>query len=76
GPAIQVTEKTGFKVQAYDPEQTIREMATAMTRLVRESELRLSMGRVGQKRVSETYSWKVVGERLDALYQKTAASCR
>lgn len=69
GPAVQVTEKTGFKVLAHDPEQAVRDMAIAMTRLAKEPELRISMAEAGRKLVNETYSWKVVGEHLDRLYQ-------
>jgi glycosyltransferase involved in cell wall biosynthesis len=72
GPAVQVTEETGFKVVANTPLQTVQKMAEAMVCLAQDSGLREQMGAAGRKHVSENYGWRVVGERLDALYQKTA----
>lgn len=74
GPAIQVTENTGFKITAEDPDKTIQTMAEAMKRLAEDGDLRVKMGRAGRRLVDENYSWKVVGERLDRLYQETAAA--
>ena len=70
GPAIQVTEKTGFKVSAQEPEQAIRDMAIAMEKLAHESDLRVQMGQAGRQFVDENFNWKVVGECLDNLYQE------
>jgi glycosyltransferase involved in cell wall biosynthesis len=67
-----VTEETGFKVVANTPLQTVQKMAEAMVCLAQDSGLREQMGAAGRKHVSENYGWRVVGERLDALYQKTA----
>jgi hypothetical protein len=33
GPAVQVTEETGIKVAAENPEQTVHDLAKAMIRL-------------------------------------------
>lgn len=70
GPAIQVTEETGFKIAAHTPEQAIREMAVAMASLAEEPELRLCIGQAGQKRVRECYSWTRRGHELSKLYEK------
>lgn len=74
GPAVQVTEAAGFKVEAQNPEQAVKDMAIAMTRLAQDSELRISMGEAGRKLVNETYTWKVVNLRLDALYKEITHS--
>lgn len=71
GPAIQVTEQTGFKISALTPEQSIKDIAIAMQTLAQDSNLRTKMGEAGRKRVNENFNWKVVGERLDKLYQDT-----
>lgn len=71
GPAIQVTEQTGFKVSAQTPEQTINDLAIAMRTLTHDSNLRINMGKAGRQRVDENFSWKIVGDRLDDLYQDT-----
>lgn len=70
GPAVQVTEKTGFKIHAGTPEQTVMDLAKAMTCLAKDSELRLRMGEAGQKRVREAFSWESKGLKLCELYQE------
>jgi glycosyltransferase involved in cell wall biosynthesis len=30
GPAVQVTEETGFKIEAHNPEQAVRDLAASM----------------------------------------------
>jgi glycosyltransferase involved in cell wall biosynthesis len=68
GPAVQVTKATGFKIPAYEPNQAVSEMATAMMRLAEEPEFRLNMGQRGRQRVTENFSWKVIGEHLNQVY--------
>ncbi len=68
GPAIQVTEETGFKVPAHTPEQVVHDLAEAMTRLAQDAELRVRMGQAGQKRVVEVYSWETKGQFLTQVY--------
>lgn len=70
GPAVQVTEETGFKVPAHDPDQAVSDLAEAMVRLAKDSELRVRMGQAGQKLVSEAYSWEATGHALAQLYEK------
>lgn len=69
GPAVQVTEQTGFKVSAQEPEQVIDHMAKAMEKLAHDPNLRVRMGQAGRQLVKENFSWNVVGKRLDELYQ-------
>lgn len=72
GPAVQVTEETGFKIPAHDPDQAVRDIAKAMVRLVKDSELRELMGQAGRKRVSEAYSWEAKGQSLAQLYEEVS----
>lgn len=72
GPAVQVTEKTGFKVDAQEPEQTIADMAQAMKKVACDPGLRVQMGEAGRQVVNENFSWDVVGKRLGCVYQKVA----
>jgi len=74
GPAVQVTEKTGFKVAALTPEQAVAEMAEAMTRLAADPVLRAQMGQSGQQLVRESYSWEAKALSLSQIYQECAAS--
>ncbi|GAB4366840.1 MAG: hypothetical protein Kow00121_04580 [Elainellaceae cyanobacterium] len=72
GPAVQVTKETGIKVPAQTPQQAVQDLAKAMQRLASDPELRISMGQSGRKLVRETYSWNVIGENLNQLYQEVA----
>ncbi|ARV58406.1 glycosyl transferase family 1 [Nostocales cyanobacterium HT-58-2] len=73
GPAIQVTEETGFKIPAVDPDQTVQDLAEAMVRLAEDSELRIRMGKTGQSRVRQLFHWEVMGRSLDQLYKEIVA---
>jgi glycosyltransferase involved in cell wall biosynthesis len=70
GPAVQVTEETGIKVAAIDPEQVARDVAAAMTRLAEDPALRVRMGQAGQKRVKEVFDWDLKERLLLDLYEK------
>lgn len=70
GPAIQISEETGIKVAAHNPDQAVCDLAAAMTRLIKDSELRVSMGQAGQKRVRDRYSWETKGQLLAQLYEE------
>ncbi len=70
GPAVQVTEETGFKIPAHTPEQAVQDLAKAITLLAKDSELRVRMGQAGQKLVSEVYSWEIKGQFLAQLYEE------
>jgi len=73
GPGITVTPTAGFKVAADSPDQAIAEMAEALTRLVREPELRIKMGLAGQQHVNESYRWDRKVALLTQSYQEHAA---
>ena len=69
GPAVQVTEETGVKVNAHDPDRAVQGLAAAMIRLANDPELRLSMGQAGQLRVKEFYNWEIRGQQMCQLYE-------
>ena len=68
GPGQQVTTETGFKVPAHDPSQTVTALAVAMTELATSADLRLQMGKAGQQRVKNYYSWEARGQELSKTY--------
>jgi len=68
GPAVQVTEETGFKIPAHDPDQVVREMAIAMTQLANDPTLRARLGLAGRQRVNELFNWETKGKRLVEVY--------
>jgi glycosyltransferase involved in cell wall biosynthesis len=73
GPAAQVTPETGFKVPAHNPEQSVSGLSEAMVTLASDQNLRLQMGRSGQQRVRECYSWEVKGNQLAQIYEEIVA---
>lgn len=68
GPAQLVTDRTGIKVEANNPEQAVSDLARAMTALANDPDLRHAMGEAGRERAREEYIWEKKGDRLDALY--------
>jgi len=76
GPAVQVTDETGFKIPAINPQQVVDEMSKAMITLAADSELRLRMGQAGQKIVKEGYSLQAQGNRLAQVYQDVASTAK
>jgi glycosyltransferase involved in cell wall biosynthesis len=73
GPALQVTEATGIKVEASDPGQVINDLARAMLELARNGILRESMSRAGRQRVLRDFSWDKKGEWIRDVYQQVCA---
>lgn len=69
GPAVQVTEATGFKVPAQNPEQAVEGLAIAMSQLASDPALRVRMGEAGRLMVQELYDWTVKGRQLAQLYE-------
>ena len=51
--------------------------AAQILRLFADAELRASLGEAARQRAEERYSWDIVGERLESLYQRVVAgACR
>jgi glycosyltransferase involved in cell wall biosynthesis len=70
GPALQVTEETGFKISAIHPNQAVSDLSKAIVALAKDSELRANMGQAGQKLTREAFSWEARGDRLAQTYEK------
>lgn len=70
GPALQVTEDTGFKIPALSPEQVVEDMAAAMKKLAENPQLARQMGEAGRIRVREHFNWDIKGELIHQLYRE------
>lgn len=68
GPALQVTEDTGFKISVISPDQVIKDMAFAMSCLAENSELRQQMGDNAVKRANEYFNWDIKGQQMQKIY--------
>lgn len=73
GPATQVTAETGFKVAAPNPDQAVKNLATAMKSLADNVELRSQLGKAGQVRVKGIYDWSVKSQFIAQTYQNVLA---
>ena len=74
GPAVQVTEQTGIKVLAKNPEQAVGDLAMAMRQLAEDEETRSQMARAGRALIKAEHSWTVKGEALSEIYSQVAAN--
>lgn len=70
GPAVLLTEETGIKVPASGPEQAVRGLTDALTRLALNPETGARMGEMGFERASEVFGWKARGQLWEQLYQE------
>jgi glycosyltransferase involved in cell wall biosynthesis len=71
GPAVQVTQETGFRIPANTPEQSVRDLAAAMQACAADTGLLTRMGEAGQRRVAETFNWREKGAHIAELYRVT-----
>ena len=68
GPTNQVTQETGIKVSAQDPEEAITDLAAAMVRLSNDPDLRHQLGFAGRNRVISEYLWSHKAKHYRTLY--------
>jgi glycosyltransferase involved in cell wall biosynthesis len=70
GPASQITQETGIRVSVDNPIQTVKEISDSMIRLASNSELRIQMGKAGQQRVSDYYTWTNKRLFMNQIYEE------
>jgi glycosyltransferase involved in cell wall biosynthesis len=71
GPAIQVTDETGFKVAAQNPDQTVAELAEVMRRLGTKLELWFPMSQHSRRQARGKFHWRIRAEGMIHMYNKT-----
>lgn len=70
GPAVQVTEETGFRIPAIHPRQAVDEMAEAMARLAGDEGARVAMGERGRVRTRDHFTWEGKGDLITRVYEE------
>jgi glycosyltransferase involved in cell wall biosynthesis len=70
GPAVQVTEETGFKVPAVKPEQSVSDLSAAMRVCANDYGLVSRMGEAARERVIEHFNWHKKGAQIAGLYNE------
>lgn len=69
GPALSVSHECGFKIQPGTPEQCVRDMADALSRLDDDPILAHRMGEAARERVIRSFSWDHRAATFAQLYQ-------
>jgi glycosyltransferase involved in cell wall biosynthesis len=70
GPAIQVTDGSGFAIPGEDPDQAVRDIARAMRRLSDDADLRLRMGETARQIARERFAWPAKAQTISAIYRE------
>ncbi len=70
GPALQVTEETGFKIPARSPKQVVEDMTKAMLRLAFDLNLKRNMGLEARERVKKEFSGEIRREQIQEIYRE------
>lgn len=70
GPAIHVTEETGFKISVQTPQQVIDDLASALEQIARDPDLWQRCSQAGQERAQTQFSWESKGLAQAKLYQE------
>jgi glycosyltransferase involved in cell wall biosynthesis len=76
GPGLQVTPETGIKVLPHTLQQTIQDLAKAMSNIACQPDLRLSLSTHGVERVHEVYAWKQKAYSLAQKYEELTMSTK
>lgn len=70
GPALLVTNETGYKVRPSDPQRTVEELARAMSALAFDVKARVQMGRAARIRVANCFRWDRKAAELESFYRE------
>ncbi len=72
GPAMQLTQGTGIKVAAILPEQVVRDLTGALSRIATEPALRDRLSLAARRRVAEHFDWDRKGDLLMEIYDRAS----
>jgi glycosyltransferase involved in cell wall biosynthesis len=70
GPALRVTDATGIKIPAINPEQAITDLATALERLAVDPKYLAQLAKAGRQRIDQEFNWERSIEHWDRLYER------
>ena len=71
-PALQITDETGIKVPAQQPEQAVKALAVAMLSLAEDRDRLADLGQRVRERVETHFSWSSKVAEISNLYEKLA----
>jgi glycosyltransferase involved in cell wall biosynthesis len=70
GPALLVSDETGIKIPAVNPEQVVEDITKSLEILYSDEEKRTRMGIKGNERVREHFIWELKATQILDLYEK------
>lgn len=76
GPGLQVTSKTGFKVQARTPEAAAAGLGAALLCLARDPHLRTKMGAAAMRHVAKNFEWGEKRKHINHFYERAVSAPR
>jgi glycosyltransferase involved in cell wall biosynthesis len=69
GPAVRVTDATGIKIPAINPEQAIIELTAALEELAGNPSRLAQLAQAGRLRIDQEFNWERRGEQMTCLYE-------
>lgn len=69
GPGVQITDETGIRVPADNPQQSIRDLGEALKTLASDFALRQRMAQAGKQRIWDEFNWNDKGTRVSEVYR-------
>jgi glycosyltransferase involved in cell wall biosynthesis len=76
GPGAAVDSSCAFTLEAHDPEQLARDLATAVRRFVADPLLVATMGAAARRRLEAVGLWSSKIDRIAAVYDEVALASR
>jgi glycosyltransferase involved in cell wall biosynthesis len=70
GPSLLVKDDCGIKVPVENVDQIIDDLTSALLELANNEEKRIMMSKESHHWVNNNWSWNIIGEKLDILYQE------
>ena len=67
GMAISTDDSCAIRLPVSTPRQMPKDMAAAIIKLIKNPELRESMGKAGRKRIKEIFNWENKGNFINQL---------
>ncbi|MDR4493251.1 MAG: glycogen synthase [Nitrospirales bacterium] len=73
GLLVPLDQQTEAQFLPNDPDVFVQDLADRINQLMRDSELRLPMGKAGRLRAEEMFSWEAIAKRTKGLYEQMLA---
>ena len=75
GPSDYVTKETGYLIKPESREYMVQEIATCISTLSQDQQLREKMGKAAITHVKENFLWQKKIEQITQYYQEIIATC-